>query len=80
MKLTDAVVDAAAISIANKTMAGGAGAGLIGWLMEVNWLGVGGLLVAIIGLVAQIYFHLRRDRREARESQARIEQMRRGER
>lgn len=42
--VTDAVVDAAAISIANKTMAGGAGAGLLGWLMEVNWLGVGGLV------------------------------------
>lgn len=76
MRFNEVAVDAAAISIANKTMTGGALTGVVGWVSQVNWLGAIGTLVAIIGLAANIYFQLRRDRRESAESQARIAAMR----
>lgn len=76
MKLSDVAVDAAAISVANKTMAGGAGVGVVAVLAQVNWLGLIGAAVAVIGLGANVYFQIRRDRRESAESKARIEALR----
>lgn len=76
MRLNEIAVEAAGISVANKTMAGGAATGLIGWVSQVNWLGTIGALVAVVGLAANIYFQVRRDRRESAESQARIAAMR----
>lgn len=76
MRLNELAAEAAGISIANKTMAGGAATGLIGWVSQVNWIGVIGAVVAVLGLAANIYFQIRRDRRESAESQARIEALR----
>lgn len=70
MRFNEVAVEAAAISVANKTMVGGAATGLVGWLSQINWIGVIGAAVAIIGLAANIYFQLRRDRRESAESRA----------
>ncbi|MCT2416139.1 hypothetical protein MNU23_31155 [Pseudomonas aeruginosa] len=39
-------------------------------------MGLIGVLVAVIGLLANIYFQVRRDRRESAESAARIEAIR----
>lgn len=76
MRIQDVVTDVAGISLANKTMAGGAGVSVLGLLSQVNWLGLIGALAAVIGLAANIYFQVRRDRRESAESQARIEALR----
>lgn len=76
MRLNDVAVEAAAISTANKTMVGGAVTGAVGWLSQVNWVGAVGALVAVVGLAANIYFQIRRDRRESAESQARIAALR----
>lgn len=76
MRFNEVAVDAAAISIANKTMTGGALTGAVGWLSQVNWLGAIGALVAIVGLAANIYFQMRRDRRESAESKARVAALR----
>lgn len=76
MRFDEIAVEAAGISIANKTMAGGAATGLIGWLSQVNWIGVIGAGVAVVGLAANIYFQVRRDRRESAESNARIAALR----
>lgn len=76
MRFSEAATEAAGISLANKTMAGGAGAGVLGWLSQVNWMGLIGAAVAIIGLAANIYFQIRRDRREAAESRERIAALR----
>lgn len=76
MRFSEAATEAAGISLANKTMIGGAGTGLVGWLSQVNWVGAVGALVAIVGLAANIYFQIRRDRRESAESKARIEALR----
>lgn len=59
-------------SVANKTTVAGAITGAVGWLAQINWVGLMGVLFAAIGLAANIYFQLRRDRREAEESAARI--------
>ena len=73
MKIGDAVVEAAGISVANKSMGVGAATGLLGFLASINWLGVIGALLGAVGLAANIYFQIRRDRRESAESRARLE-------
>ena len=70
------IVEVVGASIANKGMAVGAATGMVGWLSQVNWLGVSGLVVAVIGLLVSTYFQIRRDRREHAESIARIEALR----
>lgn len=64
--------DAIGIKSSATTTWGGALAGLAGWLSSVNWLGLTGALVAVGGLAVNVYFQIRRDRRESRESEARI--------
>lgn len=76
MRWNEVAVEAAGISVANKTMAGGAATGLVGWVSQVNWLGTFGALVAVVGLAANIYFQVRRDRRETLESKERIAALR----
>lgn len=73
MNLREVAVEATGISMANKTMAGGAVAGAAGWWVQVNWLGLTGVLVAVIGLLANLYFQHRRDRREKEEGRRREE-------
>ena len=75
MRLND-VAETAGISVANKTMVGGAGASLVSLFSHVNWLGVIGAIVAVAGLLVNVYFHIRRDRRETKESKARMEALR----
>lgn len=60
-------------ALANKATLGGAATGFIGWLASINWIGLVGTLVAVSGLVANIYFQYRRDKREQLESSARIQ-------
>jgi len=72
----DAALDVSAISISNKATAGGAMTGVMGWLASVNWIGVSGVLIALVGLVVNVYFQWRRDRRERAESAERIAALR----
>lgn len=62
--MRDAAIEASAIGFTAKATQGGAAAGLLGWFVQVNWLGLTGVLVAVIGLVANLYFQRRRDKRE----------------
>ena len=73
MELAMEVVGA---SVANKTTVAGAVTGAVGWVADINWIGLIGAAVAVLGLAANIYFQIRRDRREAAESAARIEALR----
>jgi len=70
------VVEVVGASIAQKVTTAGAAAGFLGWLSQVNWVGLTGALVAIAGLLMNWYFQRRRDRREADESAARIQALR----
>lgn len=54
----------AAIIGAQRTTEGGAAVGVIGYLTSINWLGLTGLLIAVIGLWVQFHFQRKRDRRE----------------
>lgn len=61
---TEIAIEVAATSVANKTTMSGAVAGFIGWLADINWIGLTGTLVAVLGFAASLYFQWRRNRRE----------------
>ena len=65
-------VEVLGASSASKVTQGGAVAGVFGWLASVNWIGLSGVLIALLGLLMNWYFQRRRDRRESAESAARI--------
>lgn len=65
-------VEIVGASVANKTTVAGAGVGAVGFLTSDVWFGLIGVLIAVLGLTLNIYFQLRRDRRETAESLARI--------
>ncbi|MCZ4321450.1 holin [Pseudomonas anguilliseptica] len=69
-------IEAVGASVANKFTFGGAATGFIGWLAQVNWIGLAGVLIALAGLAANYYFQHRRDKREQEESAARIQALR----
>ena len=68
---TDVALEVTAVSIGNKVMAGGALTGAAAWVAQINWMGLIGAAVAVLGFAASIYFQIRKDRRESRESEAR---------
>lgn len=66
------MVEATVASAANKTTVVGGITSALGWVTQVNWVAVTGIVVAVAGLLVNMYFQLRRDRRESAESAARI--------
>lgn len=70
-QVNEGVVDAIAVSISNKGMVGGALAGVFGWAAQVNWIGLCGVLIALAGLLGNLYFQHRRDKREQAEREER---------
>lgn len=58
------IPDAAAISTAQTTTISSAAVGFLSWVGSINWVGLISVLVAVIGLAANIYFMWRRDKRE----------------
>lgn len=72
----EGLIEAVAVSVSNKGMLLGGATGFVGWLAQVNWIGIIGVAVAVLGLAANIYFQVRRDRREAAESAARLAALR----
>jgi len=63
--------------IANKTTLGGATAGAIGYLANVNWIGLLGTLVAIGGFAVSFWFQWRRDKRENEMHRAQLDAIKR---
>ncbi|MEZ1840301.1 holin [Pseudomonas putida] len=76
MSKPEGIVEAVGASVANKGMLVGATTGLAGWLSQVNWIGFIGVALAALGFLVNTYFQIRKDRREAAESQARIQALR----
>lgn len=72
----ESIVEVVGASVANKGMMVGAATGFAGWLSQVNWIGIAGVVVAVLGLLISTYFQIRRDRREHAESAARIQALR----
>jgi len=69
----EGIVEAVGASVATKGMWTGAGAGFLGFLAQANWIGIMGVVLALLGFLVNTWFQIRKDRREAAESQARIE-------
>lgn len=72
----ESIVEAVSISVANKGLIAGGVTGAVGWLAQVNWIGVIGVGVAVLGLIISTYFQIHKDRREHAESQARLQALR----
>lgn len=72
----ESIVEVVGASVASKGMLTGGAVGLVGWLSQVNWIGITGVAVAVLGLVINVYFQWRKDHRESLESAARIEALR----
>lgn len=72
----ESIVEVVGASVANKGMLVGGAAGMVGFFSQVNWIGVAGVAVAVLGLMINFYFQVRKDRREHAESQARLQALR----
>ena len=75
MDFKDLVTESTIISLSSKTVTTSGTASFIAFMASLNWLGIFGLLVAIIGLMVNIHFQVQRNRREADESKLRIKMM-----
>lgn len=60
----DHIPDSSAISTAQITTAGSAAVGFLSWLGSINWVGLISVLVAVAGLIANVYFSYRKHKRE----------------
>jgi hypothetical protein len=74
-QIHERAVDVIGAAVTAKMTQGGAAAGVLGWLIHVNWIGVMGVLIGLAGLAANFYFQHKRDKREHAEAQARLEMM-----
>lgn len=72
----ESIVEVVGASVASKGMLTGGAVGLVGFFSQVNWIGVSGVVIAVLGLLTNLYFQVRKDRREAIESAARNEELR----
>lgn len=73
---TELAMEVVGVSVANKATVAGAVTGALGWVAQINWIGLAGVIIAVLGLLTNVYFQHRRDRRETAESAARIAAMR----
>lgn len=69
---TEIAAEVIGASAAQKATMAGASAGVFGWVTQINWIGASGVIIAVVGLLVNVYFQHRRDRREAEESRHRI--------
>ena len=72
----DAIPDTAAISVSTKMTLSASGTGLLASMAQWNWTAIIASVVAIVGLVANLYFQRRRDKREREFHEAQLEMLR----
>lgn len=68
----EAAFEAAVAASATKAMYGGAGAGVGGFVMSNELLGVLGLLIALAGFAVNFYYRRKQDQRETAEHDKRM--------
>ncbi|MCY1218793.1 hypothetical protein D9M72_307450 [compost metagenome] len=76
MKLSDAAVDALGITLSSRATPVAGAASLVASMADWNWTAIIAGLATVIGLGANLYFQVRRDRRETAESRAKIAALR----
>jgi predicted MFS family arabinose efflux permease len=69
-------VDAVGIKSSSATTYGASAGSIVATIAGWNWTAIITCAVAVVGLAVQIYFQVRRDRRETAESRARMEALR----
>lgn len=72
---TSLAIEASALSASSKTTTLGAVAGTVGWAAQINWLGLIGALVAVVGLAVNFYFQHQRNKREEEMHRARLDEI-----
>lgn len=65
-------------TLGDRTAGAGAGLGVFGWLLSSQFIGLAGLVVALIGVLISWYYKHKADKRHTREHDLRIEMLRRG--
>lgn len=75
MNIQDAAAETLAISVASKTTYTAGAASAVGWVASIDWLSIVGALVAVVGLAVNIYFLVRKDRRETAIHKQRIAEL-----
>ena len=75
----EAIPDQMALSLSSKTTVVTGTTGIIAAVQDWNWTAIVASSVAICGLLSNIYFQCRRDKREALLVKARIKRIRHGE-
>lgn len=73
---TSLAIEASALSASSKTTTFGAVAGTVGWAAQINWLGLIGAAVAIVGLAVNFHYQRQRNKREEEMHQARLAEIR----
>lgn len=68
---TEFATEVVGASIASKVTQSSAVVGTVGFLADINWIGLSGVAIAILGLLANLYFQARREKLEAVERQSR---------
>jgi rRNA processing protein Gar1 len=73
--MKDTAADVTLASIGNKVIAAGTASAAYGGFTANEIAAIGGFVVAVIGLVVQIYFKVKADRRAAELHKKRIERL-----
>ena len=64
----------------DRTAGAGAGLGLFGWFLSSQFVGLAGLVVALVGVLVSWYYKREANRRHIAEHALRMERLRRGQR
>ena len=67
-------------TLGDRTAGAGAGMGVFGWLLSSQFIGLAGLVVALIGVLISWYYKREANRRHVAEHVLRMEHLRRGQR
>lgn len=67
-------------TLGDRTAGAGAGLGVFGWLLSSQFIGLAGVLVALIGVLISWHYKRESNRRHIAEHALRMERLRRGQR
>ena len=67
-------------TLGDRTAGAGAGLGVFGWLLSSQFIGLAGLIVALVGVLISWHYKRESNRRHVAEHELRMERLRRGQR
>jgi hypothetical protein len=67
-------------TLGDRTAGAGAGLGVFGWLLSSQFIGLAGVIVALIGVLISWHYKRESNRRHMAEHALRMERLRRGQR